>query len=189
MAHNYYYFVASLPYIIYGDKPPISSIEFREQCRNFLDKSDDDLIQYCCFDPKIIVEAEKPTGSAFIDFLLLRERILNLTLANLRAAKLRRLPVGDPPQDIPRAEALAKTAFEMDDPLGAELMLDRARWSVLEELVGINYFHVNNIYAYLLKLQLLERKQRFTEAEGAEQYQEMYQAILNDYNSKTKKED
>ena len=185
MSNNYYYFVASLPYINYGDKPPVSSEEFREQCRSFLNKSDAALIRYCCFDPRMAVETVKPTGSIFIDLLLLRERILNLTLANLRAARLKVPPLDEPSLDIPRVVALAKTAFEMDDPLAAELTIDRARWSVLDEMVGVNYFGVNNIFAYLLKLQLLERKQRYNEAEGFTEYRKVYDTILNEYNSKS----
>jgi len=162
----------------------MSSAEFREQCKNFLSKRDAALTKYCCFDPRLAVETVEPTGSGFIDFLMLRERILNLTLANLRAAELGRPSPGEPPHDVPRAEAMAKTVFEMDDPLEAESTMDRARWGVLDEMVGLDYFGVNNVFAYLLKLQLLERRLRFDAVKGAANYRELYNAILNDYNSK-----
>ncbi|MCL2879822.1 MAG: DUF2764 domain-containing protein [Treponema sp.] len=186
MAHNYYYFIASLPYINYGDKPPVSSEEFREQCRNFLTKSDAALLRYCYYDSKLAMETEKSTGSAFIDLLMHRQRILGLTLAKLRAARLKVPgPEEEASQDIPRVIAAAKAAFDMDDPLAAELSLDRARWSVLDEMVGTNYFGVNNIYAYLMKLQLLERKQSFNEALGFTEYRNIYDTILHDYNSRS----
>ena len=183
-SHNYYYFIASLPHINYGDKPPISSENFREQCNQFLSRGDAALVKYCCYDPKVAVETVAPTGSAFIDFHLQRERAMNLTLAGLRAADLGRPSPGDSPRDVPRAEAAAKAAFEMDDPLEAENSLDRGRWGVLDEMVGLNYFGVNNIFAYLLKLQLLERKLRFDLQKGLADYRELYNAILNDYNSR-----
>ena len=183
-SRNYYYFIASLPHINYGDKPPMSSAEFREQCNNFLSKHDAGLTRYCCFDPRLAVETVESTGSGFIDFLMLRERNLNLTLAGLRAAELGHPSPGESSHDVPRAEALAKSVFEMDDPLEAELSMDRARWGVLDEMVGLNYFGVNNIFAYLLKLQLLERKQRFDTLKGSANYRELYNVILNEYNSK-----
>ena len=162
----------------------MSSDEFREQCNQFLSKHDAALIKYCRYDAKMSVETVNPTGSKFIDFLLLRERILNLTLANLRAADHKRPVVGEVPPDVPRAEAMAKAVFEMDDPLEAESTMDRARWGVLDEMVGLDYFGVNNVFAYLLKLQLLERRLRFDAVKGAANYRELYNAILNDYNSK-----
>ena len=182
-SHNYYYFVASLPHINYGDKPPVSSQEFKEQCANFLSKHDMTLIQYCRYDARLAVETTA-TGSVFIDTILLRERSLNLTLASLRAARLNRPSPGEPPHDVPRAEAVAKTAFDMEDPLDAALFIDRARWGVLEEMVGINYFSVNNIFAYFMKIQLLERKQLFDIQKGSQSYRDLYNAILKDFNSK-----
>ena len=182
--HNYYFFLASLPYINYGDKPPMSSEEFRGLCNHFLRSGDQKLLQFCRYDSKLAVETVKPTGSSFIDILMLRERILNLTLAQLRAIKFNRPHEWDVPHEVPRAEALAKAAFEMDDPLDAVLTVDRARWGVLDELVGIDYFGVNNVFAYLLKLQLLERKQIFDAKKGSAAYRELYGTILNEYNSK-----
>ena len=184
MSHNYYYFISSLPHLNYGDKPPISSEEFREQCYNFLSKQDAAFIKYCCYNAKLAVQTVERTGSAFIDLLMLRERIASLTLANLRAAEYKRPPVGDVPQDVPRAEANAKAVYAIDDPLEAELAMDRARWGVLDEMVGTNYFGVNTVFAYLLKLQLLERKRRFDAQKGAANYRELYNLILNEYNSK-----
>ena len=187
-ASNYYYFVASLPHLNYGDKPPVSSAEFREQCQASLSKHDNALTRYCYYDAKLAVETIKPTGSAFIDFLMLRERIVTLNLAKLRAERLNRPAPEEAPPDMPRAEALAKSAFEMDNPLDAELSMDRARWGVLDEMVGVNLFGVNTIYAYLLKLQLLERKQRFNTERGAAEYKNIYDTILNEYNSRDKED-
>ena len=183
-SRHYYYFLASLPYINYGDKPPVSSEEFREQCNHFLSSADIALLQYCRYDPQLAVETIHHTGSAFIDALMLRERTLNLNLAYHRAARLKRPSPGDPPHDVPRAEAVAKAAFEMNDPLEASLYIDRSRWGALDEMVGIDYFGVNNVFAYLLKLQLLERKQSFDAKKGSAAYRELYDTILNEYNSR-----
>ena len=181
---NYYYFAATLPSINYGDKPPISSREFREHCQTILHPEDAALLKYCYYDPKLVVETVQSTGSDFIDLLMLRERVLILNLAFVRAAKLKRPSPGDPPHDVPRAEARGKAAFEIDDPLEATIYIDEGRWGALEEMVGLNFFGVNNIFAYLMKLQLLERRQSFDAETGAVNYKELYDSILNEYNSR-----
>jgi len=181
ISRNYYYFIASLPHINYGDKPPVSSDEFTGQCENYLSRGDLSLLKYCHFDPKLAVETVGHTGSAFIDQFLLWERARILALASLRAARLKRPFAEEVPHDLPRAEALAKSVFEMDDPLQAEISIDRARWGVLDEMLGLEFFSVNRIYVYLWKLELLERRLRFDTEKGAASYRELYDAILNDY--------
>jgi len=182
-SHNYYYFIASLPYINYGDKPPVSSAEFIEQCKNYLSPGDLSLLRYCIFDPKIAVETVERTGSAFIDQFLLWERARILALASLRAARQKRQFTAEVSHDMPRAEALAKSVFDMDDPLEAELSIDRARWGVLDEMLGLDFFGVNRVYVYLWKLELLERRERFNAQKGADAYRQLYDNILNNYNS------
>jgi hypothetical protein len=142
------------------------------------------LTEFCYYNPQIAVEAIQHTGSAFIDLLMARERTLNLNLAYLRAAKLKRPSPGDPPHDVPRAEAVAKAAFEMSDPLEAAIYIDKGRWGALDAMVGIDLFGVNVIFAYLMKLQLLERKQCFDAEKGSAGYQKLYDSILEEHNSK-----
>jgi hypothetical protein len=177
LSKNYYYLVASLPYLRYEDKPPLSSEEFRAICSTSLSEGDAALLPYCCYDAKVAVDTVQSTGSAFVDFHILRERTLNLNLAFLRSAKLKRPSPAEPPHDVPRAEAVAKAAFEMEDPLEAETYIDRNRWGALDDVAGTNYFGVNNIFAYLLKLQLLERKQHLDTIKGFAAYKEIYDAI------------
>jgi len=192
LSHNYYYLISTLPFINYGDIPPMSSEDFRERCYKMLKSSDADLLQYCYFNPKLAMETTKPTGSDFIDLFLHREMVLISNLAFIRAARLKRPLPEDPPHDVPRAEALGKTAFqmefEMDDPLAATLYIDEGRWGALDATVGFDYFGVNNIFAYLLKLQLLERRQFFDVEKGSAEYQRLYNTILNEYNSKSKED-
>ena len=175
---NYYYFVAQLPFVNYGDAPPMSAAHFRELCQALLKPADFALIRYCVLDAKTAIETAGSTGSAFVDDWLTRERTLWLNLAALRAGKLHRPIPADPPHDAPRAEAVAKAAFAMDDPLQAELYIDRARWGAVEAMIGMNYFSVNTIFAYIIKLQLLERKQLFKTEEGFSEYKTLYAAIM-----------
>ena len=184
LERKYYYFVSTLPYISYGDVPPISSEEFRTLCHDLLHPDDAALLKYCYYDPKLVMETVQATGSDFIDLLMLRERVLILNLAFVRAAKLKRPSPGDPPHDVPRAEARGKGAFEMEDPLEATIYIDEGRWGALDDMVGLNFFEADNIFAYLLKLQLLERRQLFEAEKGASNYKVLYDSILDEYNSK-----
>ena len=188
-SRNYYYFVATLPSINYGDTPPKSSAEFQEECSYMLNPKDAALIPYCRYNPKLAVETIEPTGSDFIDHLMLRERVLALNLAFFRAAKQRRPAPEDPPQDIPRTVAVARAASEMDDPLQAALFIDQARWGALDTMtVPGDMFGVNNIFLHLLRLHLLERHQLFQAEIGRERYRECYNAIMDEYNSRVKED-
>jgi hypothetical protein len=180
---NYYYFVATLPWLNYEDSPPVSSDDFREHCSTILDDENAGLLQYCYYNPSMAVETVHATGSDFIDHFLSRERCLALNLAYLRSGKLKRSSPGDPPHDVPRAEAVAKAAFEMDDPLEAAIYIDMERWGALDAMVGLDLFGVNNIFAHLMKLQLQERRQRYDAESGAAEYKMRYESILNEYNN------
>jgi hypothetical protein len=151
-----------------------------------MDPGDAALTEYCRYDPRVILAAVQPTGSAFIDLLMARERALILSLAYLRAARLKRPSPGEPPRGAPQAEAAAKAAFEIEDPLQADLYIDRDRWGALDNMVGTDYFGVNNIFAYLMKLQLLERRQLFDAEKGFAGYTKLYDAIVNEYNTISK---
>ena len=184
MERNYYYFIATLPSLSYGDKPPMSSGEFLEQCADHLHTDDIALLEYCCYDPKLAVETVQTTGSDFIDAFLLRERALILNLAFSRGAKLKRPAAEDPPQDMPRTAARAKAVFEMDDPLEAAILMDQSRWNTLDNMLGIDPFGSNNLFTYFLKLQLMERRQLFNAEKGSAEYRGLYDTILNEYNSR-----
>ena len=185
ISRNYYYFIASLPSINYGDNPPLSSPEFAEECSGALNPKDAAFIPYCRYDPVLAAGTALPTGSSFIDKFLTYERILILNIAGLRAAKLGRPAPAESPQDMPRTVAMAKKAFEMDDPLEAALAIDRNRWSILDTMIDFGrIFGVNNIYIYLLKIKLLERKQILdSAAKGKEKFRECYNSIIENYYS------
>ena len=193
---NYYFFAATLAPINYGDEPPISSEKFRELCLNYLSPEDASFLEYCYFDSKLAMETLNPTGSEFIDDFMLQQRSFFLYLASLRASKMgRQLPADDMSgmkqlaennPAVQNALEIGKEAFEMSDPLEAELFINKGRWQSLDTLINMNYFDVRNIYCYLLRLQLLERKRFFDTQKGTEEYQKLYDTILNEYNTKTK---
>jgi hypothetical protein len=130
-------------------------------------------------------ESAAPTGCDFIDKWKEWDRALHLNLARNRALRLKR--EGESPADPPAfpsdAAAVALKAgisagTPDESPLETELALDKARWDAIEYLRGIVYFNRNTIYAYFLKLLLLERRQSFNAEAGFAEYKSLYASIL-----------
>ena len=154
----------------------MTSAAFLELCKRNLSKKDAALLECCtlgCTD-----DGETRTDSDFINKWLARERTLIVNLAQGRAAKLKREAPQESRHDPPEAETQAKAALALDNPLEAELLIDKGRWDAIEAFAGTDYFGVNTVYAYLLKLRLLERKSCFKTEEGFTEYKALYAGIL-----------
>jgi hypothetical protein len=186
---SYYYFVAQLPGLVYGQNAPMSSAAFRDLAKNLLRDEDFVLLDLVSLDPG---EPDKsggpayegsaaPTGCDFIDRWREWERALRLNLARTRAQRLRRendAPVEPPVHPADAAAVALKAGATAESPLEAEIFLDKARWNAIEYLQGIDYFSRNTIYAYLLKLLILERYGAFKEEAGFAEYKSLYASIL-----------
>jgi hypothetical protein len=183
---GYYYLIAQLPYLAYGQAAPMSSLAFKDLCKSTLSPADTALLDLCALDPDpgsgepAYGEAPAGTSSAFLDNWRRWERTLRLNLARYRTQRLKReggTPV-DPPDDPADAAATAKAAVSMESPLEAEFFLDKSRWDAIEAFQGLDYFNRNTIYAYLLKLLLMERRSLFRIEEGLREYQGLYASVL-----------
>jgi hypothetical protein len=168
----------------------MSSAAFRALAESSMDPADAGLLAACTLDPDprperadqgpSYGEIPGPSGCNFIDQWRQWERTLRLCLARFRAQKTKReggSPV-DPPEYPADAAAAAKAAMAMDNPLEAEFFLDKARWDAIDALQGLQYFSRNTIYAYLLKLLLLERRSAFKTEEGFTEYKGLYASIM-----------
>ena len=202
---SYYYLASQLPDLVYGQSAPMSSAAFLDLARRLLDKKDSDLLDKLSLDPgdpsdnpgpdssrPAYEENAAPTGCDFIDKWREWERALRLNLARNRALHLKResgAPV-DPPAYPLDAVATAAAALKAgltsgipagipeESPLEAEFTLDKARWNAIEHLQWITYFSRNTIYAYFLKLLLLERRESFNTDAGFAKYKSLYASIL-----------
>jgi len=187
----YYYFVAQLPNLIYGQEPPMRSAAFLDLARSQLDGEDRALLDQVGLDPAAGVSPGLPahaaayaenapaTGCDFIDGWREWERSLRLNLARIRAGRIKReggAPV-EPPI-VPADAASTAAAVSLESPLEAEEFLDKCRWTAIERLQGIPYFSRNTVYAYLLKLLILERYASFNAEEGFAEYKSLYASIL-----------
>jgi hypothetical protein len=166
----------------------MSSGHFRSLCQDNLSGSDAALLDYCALDPdKALWDAGPPyaeppgaTDSPFIDGWYAFERALRLHLARNRSHILKwENPVPTEPPVVPvDAENAAKAALALESPLEAEFLLDKVRWDIIDSLQGLDYFGRNTVYAYLLKLLLIERRQVFKTEEGFAEYKALYASIV-----------
>ncbi|MDR2363087.1 MAG: DUF2764 domain-containing protein [Spirochaetaceae bacterium] len=186
---SYYYLIAQLPYLIYGQPAPMSSEAFKSLCDSRLNPADRALLRYCTLEGGSVFkeglpaygEDPEPTSSAFINGWRSWERALRLHLARLRFQRLK--PEGGtapaaPPEGMAQAAAVARAALAIESPLEAELFLDKSRWDTIESLQGIDYFTRNTIFGYLLKLLLMERRSFFKAEEGFIEYKGLYASIM-----------
>lgn len=179
----YYYLIAQLPHLSYATPVPMGSEAFRALCVEQLVPADARLLSYCVIAPAAPAagtSAAVSSGSAFIDAWLAWEGALRLHLVKARAARLKR-EIGryaDAPVEPLDAAAAARSALLVDSPLEAEYLLDRARWTAIDTLQGFDAFGRDAVYAYLLKLLILERKSLFRVEEGFAEYKAVYASVM-----------
>jgi len=186
---SYYYLMAQLPYLTYEQKPHISSGAFKSLAESLMDKEDAKLLDCLSLDPSpqsggegpSYTEASPSTGCDFIDNWREWERVLRLNLAKHRAIHLKRENPSalEPPFMPSDAVAAAVKAVTGDSsPLDAEILIDKARWNAIDTLAGNDYFNRNSVYAYFLKLLLIERRQAFNTDKGFSEYKSLYAEII-----------
>jgi hypothetical protein len=195
----YYYLVSQLPSLVYGQKPPMLPEAFKELAKPMLNAEDAALLDTISLDPSpseygvteggqhstgiTYAEQALPSGSDFIDGWREWERTLRLNLARQRAIKVKRegVALAEPPIIPADAASAAHGAMTVvDSPLEADIFLDKARWSAIESLQGVDYFDRNMVFAYLLKLLILERRAAMQPETGFSEYKSLYASIMND---------
>jgi len=176
---RYYYTLATLPFLQYEDKAPFSMEEFFAACRENIPAEDLELLE------RVRLEPADPMGHPFLAEWYGWERALRNELVKLRAGKLglevnEYLRSGDYYIGV---FDIAREAFSQDSPLDGEAVLNRARWGKIEEMEVGHFFELANLIAFALKLQLLLRKDQFTQEQGREKFDQIYRRIREDIQS------
>ncbi|MCL2719849.1 MAG: DUF2764 domain-containing protein [Treponema sp.] len=170
--------MAQLPYLTYGQVPPMSSQEFKKLAQSLISKSDASLLDYLSLMPDYSDKIAAKCG--FLKKWRDWEFSLRLGLAKQRAIKLKQdVPLEEPKTSYMDAAAVILKAIDEGSPLKGEIMLDKARWYAIEEITGSNYFHRDCAFAYFLKLLLLERRQSFDVDKGFDEYKSLYASIVD----------
>ena len=184
---SFYYLMAQLPVLIYDQKMPMSSEEFKTLALSVLDENDSSLFTHLSIDPDPYSKEEPSyketapsTGCDFIDNWRGWERTFRLNLAKQRAHHLKReISSIEPPVMPAEAAAAASRAVSGENsPLESEILIDRARWNAIGEFAGLEYFSAGSVFAYYLKLLLMERRASFNIEKGISEYKSLYASIL-----------
>ena len=167
---KYYYFLASLPSLSITCENSLAP-------DNFLN-----LAKYYCHpnDFASVSRALLTFNDGKSDFLFLRkwlnwEKSLRYALALARKENVNfKYELPEAPENLISIDA-AQKALNEKNPFIAETIIDKARWTFIEELESGNFFNLNNLFAYYLKLQLLERRRAMTEEYGASAFEALYE--------------
>ncbi|MDR2966183.1 MAG: DUF2764 family protein [Treponema sp.] len=174
--------MAQLPHLGFEQKPPMTSGAFISLAQDLMNKTDTDLLEKISLG---FIDDQYTTGCKFIDTWQEWERTLRLNAAKNRSARLHRDTLTNEPPYVPQdAAAAASKAVNSDcSPLEGEIIIDRARWNAIDELAGTDYFSRNHVFAYLLKLLLLERREAQNAEKGFSEYKSLYTQIIEDANN------
>lgn len=192
---SYWYFVATLPNIQFGQPAPFGSDSFLENARRLLPKEIAGLLASA----RLLSEAETPSPEAGESLLLGEyrywERSLRNELARARARRLGRAveawvrPAGPSPRPpagpssaaglAGSAATAAQSALAAEDPLSGELLLERERWSLIDRLKTFHNFDLEVLVAYRLQLQILERLALLRPDTGEAGYRAAYADMLS----------
>ncbi|MDX9899796.1 MAG: DUF2764 family protein [Spirochaetia bacterium] len=179
---SYYYFTATLPSLQpNASAPPIAYAEFIEMAGRFLSPKDVAVIS--CARLFIPEDARFPAMAASSELLSRYYRwelSLRNELARLRAGRLQKPVEKHVKPGDPEWEALktAQSAFQADDPLQGELLIERERWGFIESLAVNKLFDMEYLVAYALLLQAMERRACFDVERGQEGYRTVYGSVL-----------
>lgn len=182
---QYYFFVASLPYLSYDSPPPVSVEEFLDGAQRNLTPQDFTELTQASIEGPGAEAVDRGTLGAWNEF----ERGLRNALVRVRAGALEvavekylRLSArGDEGSPEPRILEAARQSVADESPLAAEHMLGRTRWDFLGELETGHFFDLDALIVYYLKLQILSRNRLFSRTEGEQAYREATETIMNEY--------
>ncbi len=174
-----YYLMAQLPSLdgLADSAPlPITEERFNTLCSELLDKKELEAFEGLTLVPDISGEGD---ASEFADIWNRGERELRLALGIVRGRRLGK--DFDPGDTMPSADLmqLAQTAAYMDNPMEAELYLNKYRLDFLETLRPMDAFSREAVLYYGLKLKLLTRIRQFDRVKGEASYRRIYDSIIN----------
>jgi hypothetical protein len=165
MASNYIYFIASLPMLHFGMRPPNSFEEFLQRSREFAPPEEikvlNSLPQAQDYSGQ---EKFMPVIQGWIDF----DTSLRNELAKIRSSRKHIDPAPYLRHDGFTTSAVAHIALAAHrNPsiLEGEKFLDEARWQALDELAVGHYFDLDFLIIYAYKLMILERWEKIRRAD------------------------
>jgi hypothetical protein len=173
---KYPYLVSSLPTLALGEHPPLTAEAFYFQCTGALSKEDQEELRR-------VLDGRFAgcTGRFAVNWCSIDTQLRN-KVAQVRASR-RGVDVKSYIQQHPNydvyIEQVVVDAFAKTNPLDRELVLDQARWYLLDQLALAEPFGLPAVLAFAVKLQIAERWMRINEGRGEPPLEEHVSTILN----------
>jgi hypothetical protein len=162
MPNLYYYFISSLPTLVFAAKPPFSFQKFLKRCRDTIPQEDVAIIERL----KLMgySDTERPIIKSWLSFdAMLRNELVKIRASRKRMDSAKYLqPDG---YAGPSIYHIALAAHRNPSPLEGEKILDTERWNFLEGLSCGHYFDLDFLIIYAYKLLILERWERINSAD------------------------
>ena len=161
MLGKYYYLVASLPYLRFGGKSPVTKGSFFKECRKWLNPGDiETVLGVDLKDPWI-----RPGDPAVVKEWKTFDLELRTALAGTR--KKNGLAVkSDTPWFL-------KDALAQKDPLSREKAIEKARWDFISGEEYRYMFDMSRLVLYSIKVQILERLAAFEHEKGKKTFDKL----------------
>jgi len=189
---RYWYLASSLPGILFGSPPPLSSRDFLGFCRRLMKPKEYLEIEAiplylegnnAAAGPDDGFDAQSDLSllkSALLKSFLVWDRGFKNELSRLRArasgkneeAYLREGRQSD------EAVKAAAACFAVEDPLKAEIGIEKERWAAVEQLSALSGFDLDFLVAYRIKLLISERLHSLAGEAGKESYRRLYEEIF-----------
>lgn len=200
---QYYYAVAALPGLSLDTEPPWTIDSFLEFSGAQLTSADFEILRSATLEPEEVSvelqplrdeagadtqignnsedEAYDIAGSGAAAHWRRFETSLRNALVKVRTEDPNRQNAYTRPSDTAedqRVHEIAREAHAASHPLDAEHVLDRARYSFLEELEVGHFFDIDRLVVYYLKLQLVTRRALQTSEKGRSVFEKRYDSVL-----------
>lgn len=163
----YYYLISSFPQLNLDDPPGITLEKFLFQCQGILDVKDlNDL-------NKVLTGDATGVQSPHAIQWLAADTQLRNAIARIRAAHLNIDAITYLKDHINASmyvETAVRDAFTRDNPLERELVLEKCRWFILDEITFEDRFGFAAVLAFGVKLQIVERRQGYSDDKGREEF-------------------
>ena len=162
--NSWYAVIASLPYLKWGDRPPMDATQFDQWVANSLE-------------PRLLHELQaalgtdssqnsSPTIPGIFKTWQRFNRQLRLALASERQKRLAWPVNPDWETSDPGLQNQARLALDQANPLECERAIELARWNFLEMAGQGHYFDISALVCWWLKLAILWRLDKFREPAG-----------------------
>ncbi len=163
---SYYYLVSQLPYLEFGEKPPLSGEELLDEAKKWVSESELTLLQSIDFQDTKIYGNETAVIEQYKRF----EKKLRQELVAWREAR------DEGTEHKPNLFRIG--LLKEGTPLDVEENLFRLRWKKIEELETGLHFQFPVVALYVLKLQILKRMDTFDRDVGEEKFKHYTEVSL-----------